>query len=176
MREYHRTPTPNAKLAIIARSATFKLISRWGERTDFIKPVHKPVMRGRGSPAGRLPMRSPAPDARHARSPGALPPKSFSSTVRCSRCSSFRSMSQFMWAGPHVFLPGQCRPIRSMRRRLVTSSAFSRSRPATRSRRFTLDRNPMLVIIAVAQSCRPAVFVGNLSRAGPKYVFEAALR
>src|SRR5229473_7968461 len=33
-------------------------------------------------------------------------PRSSSSTIRCSRCSSFCSMSQFMWAGPHVFLPG----------------------------------------------------------------------
>ena len=33
-------------------------------------------------------------------------PTSSSSAIRCSRCSSFCSMSQFMWASPHVFLPG----------------------------------------------------------------------
>jgi len=31
---------------------------------------------------------------------------SSSNAMRCSRCSSFCAMSQFMWAGPHVFLPG----------------------------------------------------------------------
>jgi hypothetical protein len=33
-------------------------------------------------------------------------PRSSESTIRCSRCSSFCSMSQFMWAGRYVFLPG----------------------------------------------------------------------
>src|SRR5262249_1550627 len=33
-------------------------------------------------------------------------PRSSSSAICCSRCSSFCSMSQFMWARPHVFLPG----------------------------------------------------------------------